>query len=421
MSKVNIEVQVIEALRKGIPPQKGIELYSVGHEKLIGGIRKYHLCNITNSGLIRFINGSWGSGKTHIFKLLRDVAYENNCLVSNVELNVNDAALNKFERVFYSIVRNISTPAYFKQTEDFIITPFGLVLKESLAFLANGNRTTIKEIPFENFSIASEKLMSDNTIDIDFKKIIIQYWKTYLPDAADITVQEQTRAELLQWFSGEGSIGNYRKRFGVNKLVNKENAKLMLQSLAGFVKLSGYHGLLILFDEAEQAYSIMKKSALKDAHNNLLSLINNIQSLPGLFLIYATTPDFFNDPKHGIITYGALLGRIGKTEPRPPRALDIIWNLDAIETDLTDYQEAGRKILNIYKDAIPELSAELPTDEQINTFVEELYNNHPTYGQIRFWRLLVTALVTHLDDHLEGEVRDTVQLYDDVMDRLREA
>jgi hypothetical protein len=419
MKEMNLASQVIEALRQGTPPQRGTELYSVGHDRLIEGIKKYHLSGISNRGIIRFINGSWGVGKTHLFKLLRDIAFENNCLVSNVELNVNDAALNKFERVFYSIIRNVITPSCFKGTTNYNITPFGLVLKESLAYLATGSRIIENEIPYEHYTKASEALFLDHNIDIDFKKIIQQYWKTYLPEAADPVIQEQTRAELLQWFSGEGVLGNYRKRFGINKLVNKDNAKLMLQSLAGFVKLSGYDGLLILFDEAEKAYSNMRKSALKDAHNNLLSLINNIETLTGLFLIYATTPDFFNDPKHGIIVYGALSGRIGKPEHRAPRALDIIWNLDAIEHDLADFQEVGKKILEIYQTAYPDTKTELPSIDKVNDFVRELYNNHPTHSPIHFWRPLVSGLVAFFDDHLEGEVRDTITLYDDVMERLK--
>ena len=77
------------------------------------------------------------------------------------------------------------------------------------------------------------------------------------------------------------------------------------------MRLSGYKGVLILFDEAEQAYSIMRRAALRAAHDNLLSLINNIESSRGLFLIYATTLDFFTDPTHGIVVYGALSGRVG--------------------------------------------------------------------------------------------------------------
>jgi hypothetical protein len=194
----------------------------------------------------------------------------------------------------------------------------------------------------------------------------------------------------------------------------------MLQSLAGFVRLSGYKGLLILFDEAEQAYSVMRKSALREAHNNLLSLINNIESLPGLFLIYATTPDFYTDPKHGIVIYGALSGRIGKPEERHPRALDTIWNLDAVETKLEDYQEAAKKIRGVYGLAYPEAESALPKEQVVTQKVAELFRMHPSLAAVRFWRLLVTALITDFDDHMEGEPRATQKLYDDVMDRLRE-
>lgn len=164
----------------------------------------------------------------------------------------------------------------------------------------------------------------------------------------------------------------------------------------------------------------MRKSALREAHNNLLSLINNIESLPGLFLIYATTPDFFSDPKHGIVVYGALFGRIGKPSERHPRLLDTIWNLDAVETKLEDYQKAAKKIRAVYVTAYPEAESALPSESTVAEKVAELYRLHPPLASVRFWRLLVTALITDFDDHMDGEPRETEKLYDDVMDRLRE-
>lgn len=415
-----IATQVVESLRKGIPPQRGVDLYSVGNEKLIEGIKRFHLSGIGERGIIRFISGSWGAGKTHFFRLLREVAFQNDCLVSNVQLNVDEAALNKFERVLYSILRNIATASYFSENETYEAAPFGRVLQESLAYLSTGNRLVSNVVSYEDYVKAREALMLERSIDIDFKKMIQKYWETFLPDTPDPALQEQTRAEILQWFSGEGSVSMYRRRFEVNKIVSKDNAKLMLQSLAGFVRLSGYKGLVILFDEAEQAYSIMRKSSLRDAHNNLLSLINNIEALNGLFLIYATTPDFFTDPKHGIVIYGALSGRIGKPEQRQPRALDTIWNLDEVVTELLDYQTAAEKIRSIYTAAYPEVEPELPPEAEVETFVEELYDIHPALSGVRFWRVLVTALITRFDDHLEGEIRSTETIYGDVMDRLRE-
>ncbi len=420
MDQSYIANHIVESLRRGIPPQRGVELYSVGNEELIEGIKKRHLSNIGQQGIIRFISGSWGAGKTHFFRQLREVAFQNDCLVSNVELDVNSAALNKFESIFSAIVRQIATPSVYAGYAPLEAAPFGTVVQESLAWLATGKRDIPNEIPYEQFSKAVEALMSDHGIDIDFRKMVQEYWKTFLPESVDPAIVEQTRGEVLQWFSGEGTIGTYRKRFGVSKIVNKQNAKLMLLSLARFVHLSGYSGLLILFDEAEQAYSVMRKSALRDAHNNLLSLINNIETLSGLFLIYATTPDFYTDPKHGIVIYGSLAGKIGKPEERNPRALDTIWNLDAIQTTLEDYQAAAVKIRSIYIQAYPEATEILLDESKITEEVSKLFHMHPSLAAVRFWRLLVTALITDFDDHLEGETRTTEKLYDDVMTRLRE-
>jgi len=416
-----LALSVIESLRNGIPPQRGTNLYSVGYEKLMEGIKKHHLQGIEDRGVIRFISGSWGAGKTHFFRLLRDVIFADKCLVSNVELSVNDAPLNKFERVFYGIIRNVMTPSIYNEDNPTESAPFGRVVRESLLNLGKSPSMTSNEINHEAYSLASQKLMADESIDIDFKKMIQKYWETFLPEAADAATQDQLRAEILQWFSGEGSIGAYRKRFGINKMINKDNAKLMLQSLAGFVRLSGYRGLVILFDEAEQSYSIMRKSALKDAQNNLLSLINNIEAIPGLFLIYATTPEFYTNPKYGIVIYGALAGRIGKPEDRSPKALNLIWNLDALETNIDEYREAARKIRNIYMTSYPEDASKIPGEDDVDKFVDVLFDKHPSLSAVRFWRVLVTALVAHFDDLLEGDVRDTDKLYGDVMDKLREA
>jgi len=412
---------VIEALRRGVPPQRGAGLYSVGYDKLISGVQKYHLSDINSAGKIRFISGSWGSGKTHFFRLLREVVFKAGCLVSNVELNVTDASLNKFEKIFYSILRNVSTPTHYDMTLPNESAPFGEVVENTLRSIGmQGNIDKTADITYERFQEACNSLMANKGIDIDFKKMIQKYWETFLPESPEKAVVEQTREEILQWFAGEGTVGSYRKRFGVNKMISKDNAKVMLQSLGEFVKIAGYKGLVILFDEAEQSFSIMRRSTLRDAHNNLLSLINSIESLSGLFLIYATTPEFYTDSKYGIVIYGALSGRIGKPEDIPPKALDTIWNLDAIETQSEHYIEAAKKIRSLYLQAYPEEQSLFPTEKDIDSVVHDLQKMHPSLSAVRFWRVLVTSIVRKLDSALEGESVQTDKIYKDVMDQLKE-
>lgn len=420
MSDRTVATRIIESLRQGLPPQRGIHLYAVGYDKLLGGVKRFHLDAITDGGIIRFVSGSWGSGKTHFFRLLREQAFESECLVAGVELNVNEAPLNKFEQVFHAIVQRIQSPSYFRGDVPPTAIPFGAVLAESLTLLATGERSQPKTVSHEEFAKASETLMACQEIDIDFRKIVQKYWETYLAEAPDPALVDQKRAELLQWFSGEGAVGYWRKQ-DINKTVTAQNAKVMLESLAAFARLVGYRGIVILFDEAEMSYSVMRKASLQQAHNNLLHLINNIDAIPGLFLIYATTPDFYTDPKHGIVIYGALAGRIGKPLDKPPKALDIVWNIDALEFTLDHYQEAAKKIRDIYIVAFPQAGDLIPEETALAIFVHELHAQHPRYAPVRFWRVLTSATVRMLDNLLEGDSVPTAQTYKDVMEVLRDA
>ena len=421
MIETSLANQIIESLRNGLPPQRGTWHYAVGHENLRQGIRRFHLDGLANKGIIRFVSGSWGAGKTHFFRLLREEAFQAGCLVSTVELSADETPLNKFEKVFFSIVGRIAPPSCFAGGAQTSSAPFGGVLREALTFLSNGKHGQPQEVTYENVSTATEKLMACNAIDIDFRKIIKAYWETFLPDAPDPAILAQKQDEILQWFSGEGMVGQWRRAYGINKLVNKGNAKLMLQSLAAFVRLVGYEGLVILFDEAERSYSSMRKSALRDAHNNLLHLINNVSDLSGLFLLYATTPDFYNDPKHGIVIYGALAGRIGEPNERLPRAVDNVWNLDAIKFSLAQYQEVAAKIRKIYLAAYPASEGSLSDLTTLNDFVTKLDKAHPSLARVRFWRVLTKATVERLDDAMEGVERAPSEVYNDVMDELRES
>jgi len=409
--------RILESLRGGIPPQRGVELYSVGNEELMNGICRLHLDGLRNGGRIRFISGSWGAGKTHFFRLLADKSFQRGCLVSNVELRVDDAPLNKFERVLFSIIRNISIPTNPMDDQQ-VAVPFRQVIEAALQRLGNPHRA---EQPIrQTFLTAQTAFAGHQGIDIDFKKIVLAYWQTYVAEDADPVELETQREELLQWFAGEGTIGTYRKKYNVNKMASRENARLLLQSLVRFVQAAGFEGIIVLFDEAEGAYSTMRKSALKDAHNNLLSLINNMDKIPGLFMVYATTPDFFIDPKHGIIVYGALAQRIGKAEDKIPSALDIVWNFDKLQSTMEDYCKAAQKIHALYELGFPEAKDRLGSPDELVPLIQEWVKGHGPFHAVRAWRVVVSATVKYLDDRVEGRSATASAVYQDVMKRLRD-
>jgi len=406
---------MIESLRKGIPPERFASEYSSGNDEFLENVRTRHLEGNNYSGKIRFVNGSWGSGKTHFLRLLREQAFEVGYLVSFVELANDETPFDKFEKVFHGIVRKITSPAMYQNNYLFHSSPFGEVLKEALfGEIASED----KLVPNGLWQERHDELMQAEGIDVDFKRVIDQYWATFTEQSDDRSTLQERRATLLQWFSGEGRIGSFRKEFGVSKMVNRQNSRLMLQSLSSFSRLIGFKGLLILFDEAERTYSTMRSSDLKQAQNNLLHLINTTEDTAGLFLIYATTPDFFTDDKFGIRVYGALAQRIGQPENRPPRALDRVWNLDAVEHSNHDYAQVACKIRDIYLQAYPE--ANVLTEDELREYVVRLGEHHPRYSMMGKWRMVVTATVNVMDAYLEGYEPPTPELlHDEIVARSR--
>jgi hypothetical protein len=409
---------IIESLRDGIPPQRFVSSYASGNEEFLASVRKRHLETVSTRGRIRFISGSWGAGKTHFLRLLREEAFSAGYLVSTVELSADATPFNKFEQVFFEIVRRITSPEMHREGDLTRAAPFGEVLRRHLFGATNGAGDVVSH---DRFQEMREQLMRAGDIDVDFRRMIVHYWETFLPEGADPAALEERRGQIMQWFAGEGTISLYRREYGVQKLVSRANARLMLQSLSRFAIDAGHRGLLILLDEAEMTHSILRKASLKQAHNNLLHLINSIEESEGLFLVYAATPDFFVDDRYGVIIYGALSQRIGRPEDRAPRALDRVWNLDALETSPDDFLSAASKIRDIYLTALPDVADDLISGEALRDQVSKLVAHHPEFSHVSTWRVVVTGTVEALDTSAEGEpLKPPDQTYEDIMLRLRD-
>jgi hypothetical protein len=411
---------IIESLRSGIPPIDGVNEYSAGNEAFLEQIQKRHLRKTPGvRGKIRFVSGSWGAGKSHFLAQIRDTAFDSNYLVSSIGLSADETPFNRFEEVFYRIVKEISSPSIYQSGGAALDAPLGEVFRRQL--FGSAPATADAVIPRDVYDKACQELMENGEIDVDFRRLVCRYWETFLPEAGDPAMLEDKRGRILQWFSGEGTIGVYRKEFGVQKLVNRSNARLLLRSLGRYAIHAGFTGIVVLLDEAEMSYSVMRKSELKKAHNNLLHLINSIEESPGLFLVYATTPDFYTDERHGIQIYGALAQRIGRPEERPPRALDRVWNLEYAQPGLADYRMAARKIRGLYLTAYPEYEQDILDEVALDTFVGELLEAHPRFSAVGFWRVLVKGVIELFDRQVEGEeVPTAAQLHDDIIDELKE-
>jgi hypothetical protein len=396
-----------------------VSSYSVAHEDFLNEVVEEHLEAGTMFGRIRFISGSWGSGKTHFLRLLREVAFEYRHLVATVELDRDEAPLNKFERVFYRITQSITSPEMYQDNDLDLADPLGEVLRRALFTTVGEDPGGESRISAGGLREAEESLFSALNLDVDFRRIVSGYWKTFLPDTGDSIALEERRALALSWFKGEGSLAPYRSAFGVQKMITRPNARAMLQSLAYLSRHLGYEGLVVLLDEGELSTSVLRRADVRAAHNNLRHLIDGIQDNNGLFAVYAATPDFFLNADYGVVTYGALAQRIGRPPDGEPAAYERVWNLDGIRPEPEHYQLAAERIRTIFLQAKPGTEDRVLSAVDLRARVRGMVELHPDRAQVSTWRIVSQGTVDTLNASLRGRLPESVkESYDSVRRRI---
>ena len=102
--------QVIESLRKGIPPNGFVRHSTVGRKTEIESLTE-RLQRISGGALL--LQANYGSGKTHLLKFIKEEALSRNYVVSTVTLDANSSVrFNRMDQIFGEICRNIEIPTF---------------------------------------------------------------------------------------------------------------------------------------------------------------------------------------------------------------------------------------------------------------------------------------------------------------------
>ncbi len=99
---------IIESLRMGLPPDGHVKDFTVGRLSEIGELR-----NILKIGGEKalLVKANYGSGKTHLLKLIREMALENGYAVSLITLDAqSEVRFNRMDQIFGQVCRRLEVP-----------------------------------------------------------------------------------------------------------------------------------------------------------------------------------------------------------------------------------------------------------------------------------------------------------------------
>lgn len=268
---------------------------------------------------IKFVTGRPGSGKTHLLRLMEELARREH--YKTVYFSARDIWMHDFREIYIEIFHQCDIWDCLEAVSRHLIREMGFDAEEIpqgmkfIDYLSQndmGDAITKREIRAQLKQLFLDNPLLDNNFALACSMLtgsILGY----------PILEDQNRDLLLAWLEGDRtvklaqlrSLGFYPSR------ITKYNARHMLRSLAEMIRMGGYSGLLVAIDDLEILisrssleplhYTKMKR---EDTYESIRQLIDDIDSMNHIMFLYAFDRKLMDDENAGLKSYQALWMRI---------------------------------------------------------------------------------------------------------------
>lgn len=367
---------VINALRQGVVPEKGLNLLATGQENtrdhLMDLLEEIH----NGKSAFKFIRGPYGAGKTFLCSWLRQYALENEFVVSLINIGA-DQPLSDLPIFFSGIINGLRTPekrdssALADVLESWLLTVHRKTAQ--IEGLKPFDKNTVNELlPLVENRIESD-LSAISNIEPCFSPALRSFYR------AQVKSDQKTASNAIAWMSGSRSVpSDALKEIGVKGYLEANQVFSRMRALLEIIAGSRFKGMLLMVDELELIRKFPHTRQREQALETLRMLIDETgkNGFPGCLLIFTGTDTFFEDDRAGLKSYQALDDRVaspggpnGMTSVRQP-----VLYLEGLNTERLI--EVAQKLRFIHGIAYDWDSVNLISDD----FIEKLVGEWTSFG-----------------------------------------
>lgn len=294
---------VFESLRKGLVPERGIDAFSVGIEKVRGELHRQLDLARDGEGTIKFLRGGYGCGKTFMARLALLDAHERNLATSFVVVSDNDLRFHRFDDVYRKVMIELGTASCPRGA-------MGDILDRWIGHVEQALIATGEDEDADDFDAKVRKRIQEDLesktggqAPQDFVRVVQTIFD--LKQKGDVA----NAGALISWLCGSGNVAAaVKKQAGIKGDIGSRDALDYLRGVLEIVKAAGYKGLVIAIDEAETILR-MRKDSRHQSLNGIRQIADASGSYPGLLWLFTGTPEFF-DTRQGVAGLSPLHDRI---------------------------------------------------------------------------------------------------------------
>jgi adenosylhomocysteinase len=374
-----VERQIIRALKFGKVPANGARRLATGRDAEIAEIGRILTDVAQGTSEVRLLRGDYGSGKTFMCSVVRDLAFERNFAVSIVNLN-RDVPFGKRELVLDQVVGGLRTANVPTDPA------FGSIVEAWFARFA-------LDIPLEQNDELKAALSSISSLDANFASGLRAWLRAFMEGNSELM------DSALAWIRGVAIAAEQRSQLKLVGKLTPEVAFRRLKAILRFIHEAGFPGVVILLDEAESIMRLQAQQRLA-AYTSIRELVDTCDvDFPYSFFLFAGTQPLFEDPTRGIASYEALYQRIRNQSASSERDLrQPIIRLEELDSD--SLVAVAKRVRDLHAIAYDWNAQAALSDTDIDRFVVDVATR---FGEIRQKpRAFLKALVDILDAKQQG-------------------
>ncbi|MFZ5479215.1 MAG: BREX system ATP-binding domain-containing protein [Myxococcota bacterium] len=312
----DVALHVFERLRVGAVPDRGLEAFAVGVGPPRQEIERQLTMVAAGEGLVKFLSGPTGVGKTFLARLAcvdaRRLGFATSCI------EVGERNLGAHAGLLHDVCASLSTATALSSALGDILDRW--FARQEQAVQSAGADPDAPDFDRRVRRRIEDELGSGRLAEAprDFTRCVLAIF-----DSKQAGRYAEASA-LLAWLGGSANVaGAFKRAAGLKGEIASEDALAYLRGMLHIARSARYRGIVVVIDELQRLLHA-RANARRAALDGLRLLVDEAPSFPGLYWIFAGTDEFF-DSHRGVAGHPSLHSRIrlvghdGDASLRQPR------------------------------------------------------------------------------------------------------
>jgi hypothetical protein len=399
---------VMEALRRGTVPRRGLDLFAVGTERFERALTEELDRCAAGGSVFKALRGDFGCGKSFTARWYQQQAMQRGFAVAEVQVSENDTPLHRLETVYRRAMEGLRTTEWDSGAFRAVISQWIMGLEEEVT---RGLRDPddLEALSRGVGELMEARLAEVSAVQPQYAAVLRAY------HAAQLREDHAVAEGLIAWLMGQPNVsGDIKRKAGIKGEVDHTGALGFFRGLLAVLHQCGRPGLLLVLDEVETIQRARADSRDKSLEA-LRKLIDDLYGgrFAGLYVLITGTPAFFDGP-NGVKRLPPLAQRLHvdfSGDPKWDNPRDVQVRLHAF--DVERLVEVGRRVRTLYPTDAPERVRQQVDDSTLRALASAVAGR--LGGKVGvapriFLRKLVAGLLDRVDLHPDFDPRRDFEL-----------